>query len=137
MERLLIYLTAIAGLSKDIHYGSYGDYFYPDHLLMDRIYDGLYDLVDEIQEKYFMYNNLEAISSKKIFETASSMLNDDLTIEEKMVMLRNLMKDAIYIADDTSKKTVYDCGDNDLLGRIASKLKTDVGLLNRTLEQQR
>lgn len=136
MERLLVLLTAIAGLSKDIHYNSFGDYFYSDHLLMDRIYDGLYDLVDEIQEKYFMYNNLGAVSSKSVLSMAASIIDDNQTVEEKMVSLRDFMKEAIYVADDTANRQTYDCGDNDLLGRIASKLKTDVALLNRTIERK-
>ena len=135
VERLIVYLTAIAGLSKDIHYQSRGENFYSIHLLMDRIYDGLYDLIDEIQEKYFMYNGKSAITSKNAFEGAGALLDDGWSLEEKENKLYELLKDCIYIADEISAEKTIDCGDNDLLGRISSKLHTGVALLGRMLEK--
>lgn len=102
---------------------------------MDRIYDGLYDLVDEIQEKYFMYNGKSAITSKNAFEGAGALLDDSCSLEEKENKLYELLKDCIYIADEISAEKTMDCGDNDLLGRISSKLHTGVALLGRMLEK--
>ena len=52
MEKIIIYLEAIKGLSKDLHYETKGQAFYGNHLLMDRIHDHLDDYQDEIKEKY-------------------------------------------------------------------------------------
>ena len=135
MERLLIYLTAIAGLAKDIHYQSRGENFYSIHLLMDRIYDGLYDFVDEIKENYYMYLDMPVPDSYFVWEKSAGLVFEKIKeYSLKETALLNLMKDCIYIADEESKKNSYDCGDNDLFGRISSKLKNGVALLNKTLE---
>lgn len=130
MERILIYLTAIAGLAKDIHYTVEG---YGNHLLMDRIYDGLYDFVDEIKENYYMYLGREVPKSTDIFREAATMLEGFDTTQERERNLLEYMLNAIYLCDEESKKQRYDCGDNDLLGRIASKLKNNVALLRKIM----
>ena len=134
MEDLLVYLTAVAGLAKDLHYTLSGESFYGNHLLMDRIYDGLYDFVDEIKENYFMYQGLDVPSSKDIFERTAAILENIETTGQKMRSLFEFMRDVIYLCDQYAHKDKYDCGDNDLLGRIASKMKNNVGLLRKVVE---
>lgn len=134
MEELLVYLTAVAGLAKDLHYTLAGKSFYGNHLLMDRIYDDIYDFVDEIKENYFMYQGLDVPSSKNIFERTAAILENIETTGQKMSSLLEFMRDIIYLCDQYANEDRYDCGDNDLLGRIASKMKNNVGLLRRVVE---
>lgn len=134
MERLIVYLTAIAGLAKDLHYTVSGESFYGNHLLMDRIQDDLYDFVDEIKENYFMYLGREVPSAREIFLKSAELLEKPKTVGEKTRTLFEYMKDAVYLCDEEAKKEKYDCGDSDLLGRIASKMKNNVALLRKVVE---
>ena len=134
MERILIYLTAVAGLAKDLHYTLSGESFYGNHLLMDRIYDGLYDFVDEIKENYFMYLGLDVPKSKDVFEQAAELLDGLDTTGKRLRTLLEYLKDIVYLCDEAANNDKYDCGDNDLLGRIASKMKNDIGLFRKVVE---
>lgn len=136
MEELIIYLTAIASLAKDLHYNMSGKDFYGNHLLMDRIYDGIYDFIDEIKENYYMYNGLDTPSdAMNIYPEVIKLLEktDAEPIEAKLKALKDLTKDVVYLCDDFCNEKKYDCGDKDLLGRIAVKMKNGAALLNRTL----
>lgn len=135
MEKIIIYLEAIKGLSKDLHYETKGQAFYGNHLLMDRIHDHLDDYQDEIKENYFMYNEKSVPTHKTIIQNTIEMLPaDDLDTQAKMGILNELIKTAIYHIEQTIKDDKnLDAGDNDLLGRISSTLKNDSALLGRVL----
>ena len=67
MFKILYHLIAIQRQAKEIHYRAKGFEFYSDHLLADRIYDGIEDLIDEIskteeilkKDVYYKYMTLE------------------------------------------------------------------------------
>ena len=135
MEKIIIYLEAIKGLAKDLHYETKGSAFYGNHLLMDRIHDHLDDYQDEIKENYFMYNEKSVPTHKTIIQNTIEMLPaDDLDTQAKMGILNELIKTAIYHIEQTIKDDKnLDAGDSDLLGRISSTLKNDSALLGRVL----
>lgn len=135
MEKIIIYLEAIKGLAKDLHYETKGQAFYGNHLLMDRIHDHLDDYQDEIKENYFMYNEKSVPTHKTIIQNTIEMLPaDDLDTQAKMGILNELIKTAIYHIEQTIKDDKnLDAGDSDLLGRISSTLKNDSALLGRVL----
>ena len=135
MEKIIIYLEAIKGLAKDLHYETKGQAFYGNHLLMDRIHDHLSDYQDEIKENYFMYNEKSVPTHKTIIQNTIEMLPaDDLDTQAKMGILNELIKTAIYHIEQTIKDDKnLDAGDSDLLGRISSTLKNDSALLGRVL----
>lgn len=135
MEKIIIYLEAIKGLAKDLHYETKGSAFYGNHLLMDRIHDHLSDYQDEIKENYFMYNEKSVPTHKTIIQNTIEMLPaDDLDTQAKMGILNELIKTAIYHIEQTIKDDKnLDAGDSDLLGRISSTLKNDSALLGRVL----
>lgn len=135
MEKIIIYLEAIKGLAKDLHYETKGQAFYGNHLLMDRIHDHLDEYQDEIKENYFMYNEKSVPTHKTIIQNTIEMLPaDDLDTQAKMGILNELIKTAIYHIEQTIKDDKnLDAGDSDLLGRISSTLKNDSALLGRVL----
>lgn len=136
MEKILVYLETIKGLSKDLHYEVKGNSFYANHLLMDRIHDNLDDYEDEIKENYFMYNEKPVPTHKSIMAQSIEMMPaDDAETISKMSTLAELIKTAVYQIEQTLKDETLDAGDNDLLGRISSTLKNDFALLNRVLMQ--
>lgn len=69
MEQLLELLKSIYSIrfySKDIHYNSKGENFWGDHLLADKIFDGLDGFIDQINEMIYMgYGHLPP-SSKEV-----------------------------------------------------------------------
>lgn len=136
MEKILEYLEAIKGLAKDLHYELKGGSFYGNHLLMDRIHDGLSDYQDEIKENYFMYNEKSVPTHKTVITKAAELLPaDDAETISKMATLAELLKTAIYQIEQTKKDGKLDAGDDDLLGRISSSLKNSSAILNRVMKQ--
>lgn len=134
MEKIIIYLEAIKGLAKDLHYTMSGAAFYGNHLLMDRIQDGLSDYQDAIKENFFMYLEKTVPTHKAVVLAAAELLPaDDADIKEKLATLAELLKTAIYQIESALKSDILDAGDSDLLGRISSSLKTGSALLGRVL----
>ena len=133
MEQLLVYLTAIASLAKDLHYNMYGSNFYGNHLLMDRVYDGIYDFIDEIKENYYMYYQVQIPSDAAVVfpQVIDLLKKSGDEISEKISALIEWMQDVIYICDDLSNGKTQDCGDTDLLGRISVKMKNGVALVRK------
>lgn len=134
MEKIIIYLEAIKGLAKDLHYTMNGTSFYGNHLLMDRIHDHLSDYQDEIKENYFMYNEKQVPTHRAVESGAIELLPEDLApIADKIKLLAELIKTAIYQIEQTKKDEKLDAGDDDLLGRISTTLKNDSALLGRVI----
>lgn len=129
MIDLIANLQSIYGMAKDIHYNyKTSPEFYSIHLLMDRVSDDYLDFIDSIKENYFMYNQLDIPTSAEIF-IKSAELNKDVSIPE----LINLLKLAVYSIEQIKSDLNLDLGDDDLLGRISSKLKNDFALVSKVL----
>lgn len=136
MFRVLCFLLAIQRQAKEIHYHAKGDCFWSDHLLADRIYDGLDDLMDEIQENYYLGKEEEAPSQKDLLIEASEEVNDASgDIKMDFEHLDSLIVACIAriesITEDDENLTA---GDNDLLGRICSDLQKKHGFLVRRIK---
>ena len=136
MFQVLCYLIAIQRQSKEIHYHAKGECFWSDHLLVDRIYDGLDDLIDEIQENYYLGREQDAPSQKELlFEAAKEVREATGDIKKDFDWL-----DAIIMACITQIEIIISedkeltAGDNDLLGRICSDLQKKHGFIVRRLK---
>lgn len=136
MFRVLCFLLAIQRQAKEIHYHAKGDCFWSDHLLADRIYDGLDDLMDEIQENYYLGKEEEAPSQKDLLIEASEEVNDasgDIKMDFEHL-------DSIIVACIARIESIIEAnknltaGDNDLLGRICSDLQKKHGFLVRRIK---
>lgn len=136
MFRVLCFLLAIQRQTKEIHYHAKGDCFWSDHLLADRIYDGLDDLMDEIQENYYLGKEEEAPSQKDLLIEASEEVNDasgDIKMDFEHL-------DSIIVACIARIESIIEAnknltaGDNDLLGRICSDLQKKHGFLVRRMK---
>lgn len=136
MFRVLCFLLAIQRQAKEIHYHAKGDYFWSDHLLADRIYDGLDDLMDEVQENYYLGKEEEAPSQKDLLIEASEEVNDDSgDIKMDFEHLDSLIMSCIAKIESITKDNKnLTAGDNDLLGRICSDLQKKHGFLVRRIK---
>lgn len=136
MFKILAYLFAIERQAKAIHYSTRSNEFYGDHLLCDRIYDGISDLEDEIFENYYLGREQEAPSQKDIFKSATDLIPqnaDDLWGAFKD--LDNLVIGCIAeIESIIGNDKELTAGDNDLLGRICSDLQKKHGFIVRRLK---
>ena len=132
MKDILILLIAIQRTAKDIHYHARGANFWGDHLLADKIFDGLEDLMDQIQENYFLGHEEEAVPQKILYEQASKRMS---AFNELSAMFKNL-DDLIFECIRLIQSIPADAqtaGDSDLLGRIRSDLQQKHGFLHRRL----
>lgn len=136
MFQVLCYLIAIQRQAKEIHYHAKGECFWSDHLLADRIYDGIDDLVDEIQENYYLGREGEAPSQKELLVSASEYVKEASgDIKKDFDSL-----DAIIMACIAQIETIVredkelTAGDSDLLGRICSDLQKKHGFIVRRLK---
>lgn len=136
MFEVLCFLLAIQRQAKEIHYHAKGDCFWSNHLLADRIYDGLDDLMDEIQENYYLGKEEEAPSQKDLLIEASEEVNDasgDIKMDFEHL-------DSIIVACIARIESIVEAnknltaGDNDLLGRICSDLQKKHGFLVRRMK---
>ena len=76
MFNVLVYLLAIQQYVKGIHYHCGGDNFYSDHLLADRIYDGLDEFMDQIQECYYLGKGEDTPQPQELLYEANNVIPD-------------------------------------------------------------
>ena len=135
MRKVLMILMAIQRAAKGIHYHTGGAQFFSDHLLADRIYDDLDDLIDEIQENYFLGKEEEAPAQKDLLKGAAELVPDE-TDDMKLAFtaLDQLLLDGINTLQTTSELSALTAGDNDLIGRICSDLQKKHGFVWRRLK---
>lgn len=135
MRKVLMILMAIQRAAKGIHYHTGGAQFFSDHLLADRIYDDLDDLIDEIQENYFLGKEEDAPAQKDLLKGAAELVPDE-TDDMKLAFsaLDQLLLDGINTLQTTSELSALTAGDNDLIGRICSDLQKKHGFVWRRLK---
>ena len=135
MENLICLLFAIQRTSKGIHYKAKGNNFYSDHLLCDRIYDGLDGFIDDIFENCFVGKGDEAPQQSLIIKKASSLIPDITDdIEDDFKLLGILISNALTDIQGILKLPNLTAGDNDLLGRICSDLQKKIGFLSQRVK---
>ena len=135
MLNILIYLLAIQKTAKGIHYLCKGSNFWADHLLADKVQDGLDDFMDEIQEIAFLGKEQDAPQPFTVLSNAGAMV-PELTedIENDFRKLDKLILSCIDEIETSSKLEAITAGDNDLLGRICSDIQQKHGFIWRRLK---
>ena len=135
MEQLLCLLIVIQRVAKEAHYRAFGETFWSDHLLADKVFDGLEDLMDEIQETYFMGEEEANPTQKRIYAYASSMMPESWgSLKDLFVILDGFVMQGILLASELSKASAITAAESDLLGRICSNLQQKHGFLNKRLK---
>ena len=135
MYKILVYLLAIQHHAKNIHYHCAGSTFWADHLLADKVFDGLQDLMDEINEKYYMGKEESTPQQTRLLEDAAELVPeaiDDMTVAFKQ--LDSLILSCIDELETVAELESLTVGDNDLIGRIGSDMQQKHGFLWRRLK---
>ena len=124
ITELIARLTAIENFCKDIHYTNVT---YEDHLLADRIYDGISTHLDDIKEQMILAKRELPLSSKDYLQRTISFIPDINKDENRANWLR--LRDLI----ETTLKHVNELNgsraENALLDSIAQDLNTDLALI--------
>ena len=132
MYKVLVYLLAIQSQAKNIHYNCVGGNFFGDHLLADRIFDGIQDLMDEINENYFMGKEEKAPNQKKLLADASELIPETILVGDMIIAFTQLDKLILSCIDELETVSALESitvGDSDLIGRICSDLQKKHGFL--------
>jgi DNA-binding ferritin-like protein len=140
MKQLLSYLRALSQMYQHMHWRVQGPNYYGDHLLYERLYDGVNAELDQVAEKTIgVSGNSDEISPNEDSGTAakmlSSLISDDdpsdkypelaIKAEKALVdMIKSLM------SGDTTD------GVEDLLQGIASKHEEHLYLLQQRAKKE-
>ena len=135
MFNILVYLLSIEKTAKGIHYLCKGSNFWADHLLADKIQDGLSDFMDEIQEIAYLGKEQDAPQPAQVLASAGALVPKlDEDIEEDFRKLDKLILSCIDEIETSSKLEAITSGDNDLLGRICADIQQKHGFIWRRLK---
>lgn len=135
MFNVLVYLLAIQQYAKGIHYHCKGDSFYSDHLLADRIYDGIDDFIDQIQESYYLGKGDETPQPQELLYEASNIIPDiSGSVSDDFLKLADLIGYCAEELNKVSKAETTTIGDSDLIGRIFNDLQTKHGFIYQRLK---
>ena len=130
---LLKILYCIKFYAKDIHYMANGDNFWSDHEFADKIYDGLDDFIDDINENLYLGFEEDAPKSKDVLEAVVKSMP---SIDEDMYKNWESLYAFIIIALENIK-TIEDEYDlpqlNSLLDNLADNLQMKKGLIWRRI----
>lgn len=131
--QLLKDIYAIRFYSKDIHYNCKGESFWGDHLLADKVFDGLDGFIDQINETIYMgYGHLPP-ASKEVLEVVVKVIPDivnDITkcwgfLYEKIEACLDLIADIRDRFEDPALSS--------LLDGLAEDLRAKKGLVWRRI----
>lgn len=131
MKTIIAQLEFLRKYAKTIHYNYVGPDFLSIHKYMDKVEKPINEFIDEIKEKYFMYNKMRVPSFYEIDTFVLEMLK---AAEGKYSVsgLSEKCKALVITIDQTIQAAPaegLDNGDIDLLARIQSHFKTSVALL--------
>lgn len=125
ITELIARLTAICSFAKDIHYTNVS---YEDHLLADRIHDGIDTQLDDIKEQIILSKRELPLSSKEYLKKAIDFIPDVNKDDNKAnwIFLRDLIETTRTLLNEIKPE---DRAGNALLDNIAQSLSTDAALL--------
>lgn len=128
---LLKTLYLIRFYAKDIHYSAKGDSFYGDHLLADRVFDDLDNIIDDINENLYLGFEHNAPTSKEVLKAVEQALPPVPTdIHQAWKNLYALITDGLNIIE--AIEADYDMPPlNSLLDTTADLLQKKRGLVWR------
>jgi DNA-binding ferritin-like protein len=141
----MIILTSVLALLRAMHWSHWtthwqvkADPFYGDHLLFQRLYEGLVDDIDTLAEKVVAFYGAEAVKAVVQIDISKAFLEiapkDGCPIKKGMFLedlLQRVLKAAYKALKDSGDLTL---GLDDYLMALANKHETNVYLIKRRLE---
>lgn len=131
VNKLICYLLAIANFAKDIHYTCHGDVFYGKHLLADRIYNGLYDYIDQLKEICLLGNDILPLPSGEYLARAMNLLPAvDTSDKKNFQSMQKLLIDCLVLTQEMLTDNNTPRAEISLVDGIAQDLQQKLGLVN-------
>lgn len=144
MEEIIVGIMCVQALADDLHYRSYGSSFYSNHLLADRVKDGLDKTIDAIKEVYYLgeikseppgTDYLMEDASKKVAEvrnTASEEIADsNQTLVLSLLLGIELLTKNVEMFKKENENLMS--GTVALLDGLSQSMLLSFGLLNKVL----
>lgn len=144
MEKIITGAMCVIALADDLHYGSSGVGFYSDHLLADRVKDGIDKAIDALKEAYYMgeMKTVPPLTSDLMVRAAGE--TDEVrakldgtsaaTANEVFLMRLNYAADTLVHRIEDVKKTNQLCsGTVAILDGISQSMLVAVALTERRL----
>lgn len=136
VNKLICYLLAIANFAKDIHYTCHGDVFYGKHLLADRIYNGLYDYIDQLKEICLLGNDILPLPSGEYLARAMNLLPAvDTSDKKNFQSMQKLLIDCLVLTQEMLTDNNTARGEVSLVDAISQDLQQKLGLVNRQVKE--
>lgn len=131
MVNIIARLEFLRKYAKTIHYNYAGPDFLGIHTYMDAVAKPIDEFIDEIKEKYFMYNQMQVPSFETIDSLTIEMLKTASDSGYSVQKLAQECKAFVITLDEVinTMSSTLDNGDIDLLSRIESHFKTVAALL--------
>lgn len=76
VNKLIVFLVALANYSKDLHYSVKGPAMYGKHIFADLLEDDIYGFIDDLKENILLGSHVEPLASKKYLELAVEEIPD-------------------------------------------------------------
>ena len=130
---LLKSLYCIRFFAKDIHYAAKGTEFFSDHLLADRVADGLDNFIDDINENLYLgFEEKAPTSAEVLLGVVDSLFVAKDDIKKNWETLYNYIKETEELIYKIEEE--YDIPQvNSLLDSIADDLQKKKGLIWRRI----
>lgn len=132
IDQLIIYLMAIQGFSKDIHYTCHGEAFYSKHLLVDKF--NFDEDIDVLKECCLLGSGEKPLPTAEYMKETVKILavpkiDDRINFEYLIGLIQRTLSNVIDEFTSPSK------ADENIIGTIAQKLKQYKGLLDLQLTE--
>lgn len=135
-ETLLAYDRFLLFFYQTTHWVTKGKPYYGDHLLFERLYNGVSEEIDGIGERAIgTTGNLEVVALGTSLRKMLEMLPTIQEMNNFFEIATNLEQGFIYLLEEIDKDERISVGTRDLLNGIASKHEEHIYLLKqRNLE---
>lgn len=141
MQELLARLHALYAVHRSAHWTVWGDTYYGDHLLFQRLYEPLDDEIDTLAERMVAAFDPSVVEASALTAATAGLVEEwcaeepcpyerALRVEAELVACVNCCMHAVELAG------MQTLGWDDFLGRVASKHEEHVYLLKRRLESR-
>ena len=84
LSTILVWFKYVSDVVKDAHWTTKGTNFYGDHLMFERVYESIYDMIDPLAEKVIGLSCEKAVDLQTITSQVSELVASDLVSQTQI-----------------------------------------------------
>ena len=134
MKTLIAQIQAAGFIARDWHYQASGPSFYAQHLLADKVADGLESSLDEIREVYYLGEKRSIPPSAGEEMEAALAIYSVAKGESLTLKLQNAVELVAAHAEELSRDAQISIGTKSLLDALSARCYQSAGLIERTIK---